>query len=108
MENLVIKNKTKIFIINYCEIISLNSYGRYTTVMTEKNKYTICKNLGLLEKELPAYFYRIHYSHIINIYMVLRIEGTIIIMSNGQTYKIANGRKKETINYITDFVRSSK
>lgn len=107
MEKFIIKNKTKIFIINHSEIISLNSCGGYTIVITDKNEYTICKNLGLLEKELPDYFYRIHYSHIININQVLSIEGRIIIMSNRLTYKIATGRKIEFINFITDFKKSS-
>ena len=105
MDKLIVKNKNKIFIIDFNDIISLNSDGRYTIIVAGEEEYTTCRNLGLLEKDLPAHFFRIHYSHIININKILSIDDMIINMNNGSTCKIARGRKKETINYISSFGR---
>ncbi len=103
MDKLIIKNKNRIFIIDFNDIISLNSDGRYTTIVAGEEEYTTCRNLGLLEKDLPSHFFRIHYSHIININKIVSIDCMKINMHNGLTYKIANSRKMETINYISNF-----
>lgn len=65
MEKLIIKNKNKIYIVDFNNVISLNSCGRYTIVVTEEKEYTVCKNLGQFEKELPEQFFRIHHSCIL-------------------------------------------
>ena len=103
MDNLIITNKDKIIIVNFDDIISLNACGRYTTIVTEEKEYVACRNLGLYKKELPERFFRIHKSCIINIEKILSISCKKILMSSGHTYKIANGRKMETINYIYRF-----
>ena len=103
MKKLIIKNRNKIFFVDFDDIISLNSCGRYTTIITEEKEYMVCKNLGLMEKELPENFFRIHHSTIINIHRIFIINCREIHMSSGHSYKIAKGRKKETIDYISHF-----
>jgi len=103
MDKLIINNRNQTFLIDFKDIISLNAWGRYTKIITKNGNHTSCKNLGLLEVNLPDYFYRIHYSYVINIHKISNINGKTINMVNGETYKIANNRKKETIEYIINF-----
>ncbi|MDD2381463.1 MAG: LytTR family DNA-binding domain-containing protein [Mariniphaga sp.] len=100
MEKLIVTRKSQTVLVDFQEIISINALGRYTTIVTEKKNYTICKNLGLLELETPDYFFRIHDSCIINIRRISNIDGKIVNMGNGETHKIANNRLKKFKDYI--------
>jgi len=100
MDKLIINNKNQIFLIDFKDIISLNAWGRYTKIITENENHTSCRNLGLLEVDLPDYFFRIHHSYVINIRKISSINGKTVNMMNGLAYKIANNRRKETIEHI--------
>ena len=100
MDKLIVNSKNQTFLIDFEDIISLNAWGRYTKIIMENENHTLCKNLGLLELGLPDYFFRIHDSYMINIHIISSIDGKMVNMVNGVTYKIANNRRKKFMEYI--------
>lgn len=100
MDKLIVNSKNQTFLIDFEDIISLNAWGRYTKVITDNKNHTSCKNLGLLELGLPNYFFRIHETYMINIRKISSIDGKMVNMMNGVTYKIANNRTKKFKEHI--------
>lgn len=100
MDKLIVNSKYQTFLIDFEDIISFNAWGRYIKIITENENHTLCKNLGLLELGLPNYFFRIHDSYMINIRKISSIDGRMVNMVNGATYKIANNRRKNFKEYV--------
>lgn len=86
--------------IDLSNIIRLEADKAYTTFyMKDGEQHIVAKNLGMYENLLPPhYFFRIHFSHIINLNYVkiyLKQDGGQVILSNGKKLPIARRRKEE-------------
>lgn len=67
--------------ISYGEIFYFESSGIHTYMATEKERILLPKNIGEIEKELPASkFYRTHHSYMVNIKKIRSID----VNRNGQ------------------------
>lgn len=82
------------------DIIYLNNEGNYTTFYVKPNlKYLISKNIGYFDEQLVLpMFYKCHQSSIINLQEVVqfnRIDGTHVIMSNGERVDVSRSKKEE-------------
>lgn len=87
------------------EIIFCKSEGKYTTFFLANGKKIVSgKNLGEYEKLLnSSYFYRIHYSYIINIRYLLSIvkkDGSYCELSNNISLPIAKRRQEGFNKFI--------
>ena len=69
--------------LNYSEIYYFESSGSYTYCVTNTKKTIFSKNIGEVEKEIPAdIFFRTHHGFIVNLTKINRIE----IKRNGKLY----------------------
>ncbi len=81
------------------QIMYLQSSGNYTHVYVQGGrKYVLSKNIGELEKLLPAHaFLRIHNEHIVNVHEIARYvkgRGGYVILKNNQHLDVSFRRKK--------------
>ena len=98
-EMLVISDRTGIYNIPLEGIIRFESQGAYSvTHAAMGEKYTSCKSLGAISKELHKVnkFFRIHNSHIINltkIKMYKKANGGVVVMTDGSEIPVSRRRK---------------
>jgi len=86
----------------YCE-----AADNYTFVAKKDGdqKLLVSKNIGQMEKLLPAYFFRPHKSYLINlneIKRVLKTDGGFIVMENEIQIPIARRRKDQFLEKISN------
>lgn len=89
-------------------ILYLKADGSYTHFYTtDKHKITVAKKISDFERlEAMGNFLRIHRSHIVNlsrIQKILKQDGGMVIMENGETLSISAERKNNLYNKFQDF-----
>ncbi len=102
---LALPSVEKIDFIKINDIMFFNANGNYTTVYTVNGiKYLTSKNIGDYEKDIdPDTFYRVHYSYIINMNYVSKInkkDGAYCELSNGLQIPIAKRRQYNFSKFI--------
>lgn len=102
---LAIPSVDKIDFIKTNDIMFFNAEGKYTTIYTVNGvKYLTSKNIGDYERNLDKdMFFRIHYSYIINMNYVIKInkkDGAYCELSNGLYIPIAKRRQDDFNKYI--------
>lgn len=89
-------------------ILYLKADGSYTHFYTtDKHKITVAKKISDFERlEAMGNFLRIHRSHIVNlarIQKILKQDGGMVIMENGETLSISAERKNNLYKKFEDF-----
>jgi two-component system LytT family response regulator len=102
---LAIPSVDKIDFIKISDIMFFNAEGKYTTVYTvDGTKYLTSKNIGDYERNIDQdTFYRIHYSYIVNMNYVTKInkkDGAYCELSNGLHIPIAKRRQDNFNKFI--------
>lgn len=78
-DKLFIKADSKIIKVAFHEIVVINGQGPYVQIITVNGrKIMSLQSMSKLEELLPANFYRIHRSHIVNIDHIDSIDGNMI------------------------------
>lgn len=78
-DKLFIKADGKIISVAFQDVIVINGQGPYVQMITAYNrKIMTLQSMSKLEELLPANFYRIHRSHIVNINHIDSIDGNMV------------------------------
>jgi len=99
-KTIIVNDKENFWVLQYDEIINIESAGNYSLVYTKESKKLLCHNtLNQLEEGLKSeVFFRCHRSHIINLKHISSVEkgrtGTALL-NNERVIPIANRRLKE-------------
>ncbi len=87
--------------INYNQIFYFESSGSYTFCVTDTKKIIFSKNIGEVEKEIPAsIFFRTHHSFIVNLYKIEKVKitrGGQISLFNGDFIPVS---QRKTMQFI--------
>jgi len=88
------------------DIIRVESYKNYSTIVTKSIKHTISKTMKDVEAILPPdRFYRVHNTHIVHfdfIDKILKSDGGNVLMQNDDLIPISKGKKKEFFAWFKD------
>ena len=89
-------------------ILYLKADGSYTHFYTtDRHRITVAKKISDFERlEAMGNFLRIHRSHIVNlsrIQKILKQDGGMVIMENGETLSISSERKNNLYKKFEDF-----
>lgn len=89
------------------KIMYIKALGRYSNVVLEDQRlFTITRNIGELEEELPArLFVRPHKSYLVNISGVDKIlhkDGGFLALKNGVEIEIARRKREEIIRRLSN------
>ncbi len=94
-DKLFIKADSKIIRVAFHDIIVINGQGPYVQInTTQDSKIMSLQSMSKLEALLPANFYRIHRSHIINIDHIDSIDGNMIKLKDHTAIMSKNKRDK--------------
>lgn len=91
-------------VIKKSDIVRVESYKNYSTIITNTEKHTVSKTMKDVEATLPkTTFYRVHNTHIVNflsIHKILKSDGGNVLMQNGDLVPISKGKKKEFFDWF--------
>lgn len=101
----ILKEKSKLEFVEKFNIISVQSEGHRTKVITTNSIYFSNKSLKEIEIELGDFFFRIRNNVIINILRIrsMDISNNLLLMDSNMDYLIAKRKKKEFIEYLDNF-----
>jgi DNA-binding LytR/AlgR family response regulator len=77
-----IKQKQAFIKIAWKDILYLESDDNYLKIILPNQLYTIRQSIHSIEQSLPAYFFKVHRSFIVNLHYVKQIEPGNIILTN--------------------------
>lgn len=99
-DKLFIKADSKIISVAFQDIIVINGQGPYVQLITVHNgKIMTLQSMSKLEELLPANFYRIHRSHIVNINHIDSIDGNMVRLKN-HTAVVSKNKRDEFLKLI--------
>ncbi|MFT6336210.1 MAG: two-component system LytT family response regulator [Saprospiraceae bacterium] len=97
-------------VVKKTDIIRVESYKNYSTIVTNSVTHTISKTMKDVEAILPdAAFYRVHNTHIVHfnfIDKILKADGGNVLMQNGDLVPISKGKKKEFFDWFKNRIDS--
>lgn len=97
-------------VIKKTDIVRIESYKNYSTIVTNSETHTISKTMKDVESILPKEaFYRIHNTHIVHfdfIDKILKSDGGNVLMQNGDLVPISKGKKKDFFHWFKDRIDS--
>jgi len=97
-------------VIKKTDIIRVESYKNYSTIVTSNSTHTISKTMKDVEVILPEdSFYRVHNTHIVHLNFIDRIlksDGGNVLMTNSDLVPISKGKKKEFFEWFKDRIDS--
>lgn len=87
------------------DITRIETYGNYSFVyLAEGDRLLVSRNLKEFEEMLPEPdFFRVHQSHIINTAFVVKVlkgEGDLAIMKDGEKIPVSRRRKEDFMNAV--------
>lgn len=102
---IVLRTSTDIHIVNLEEIIRCEADNTYTTFYFLNGlNLLVSKGLSEFEEQLSNHgFFRVHQSHMVNLFFVKRIEkgeGGSIHLSNGDTIPLSSRRKPQLLELL--------
>ncbi len=99
-DKLFIKADSKIISVAFQDIIVINGQGPYVQLITvHDRKIMTLQSMSKLEELLPANFYRIHRSHIVNINHIDSIDGNMVRLKN-HTAVVSKNKRDEFLKLI--------
>lgn len=99
-DKLFIKADSKIISVAFQDIIVINGQGPYVQLITvHDRKIMTLQSMSKLEELLPANFYRIHRSHIVNINHIDSIDGNMVRLKN-HTAVVSKNKRDEFLKQI--------
>lgn len=89
------------------DILYFEADGSYTHVVTNKEKYLVCKKIKEFHELLTndSRFFRVHRSYLVNIQQVKKYskkDGATLVFENNKVIPIAREKKNEFDGYIGD------
>ncbi len=97
-------------VVKKSDIIRIESYKNYSTLITVSTKHTISKTIKDVEAILPQnHFFRVHNTHIVHfefINKILKSDGGNILMRNGDVIPISKGKKKDFFSWFKEKIDS--
>lgn len=99
-DKLFIKADNKILKVTFGEIIVINGDGPYVKIITrDGRKILSLQSMSKLTQMLPANFFRVHRSHIVNIDHIDSIDGNMIKL-NEHTAVLSKNKRDEFLKLI--------
>ena len=93
-------------VIKKTDIVRVESYKNYSTIVTTLITHTISKTMKDVEAILSTdAFYRVHNTHIVHfdfIDKILKSDGGNVLMQNGDLVPISKGKKKEFFDWFKE------
>ncbi|MDR2919132.1 MAG: LytTR family DNA-binding domain-containing protein [Tannerella sp.] len=101
-DNLIVKSGSKVYRINYDELIYIEGQREYVTFHTTKQRITTLFSLKDLETKLPSdQFIRIHKSYIISLKHIDMIERNILQIA-GKQLPVGGSYKDNLMSFFKD------
>lgn len=88
--------------LNYSEVIYIESMGDFSKIYTVGEKHVILVGLKNLEKQLPAFFSRVHKQYIINVNHISTITSHEVHLSHNYIVPISASNRQELLDRIVD------
>jgi two-component system LytT family response regulator len=87
------------------DILYFEADGSYTHVITNKEKYLVCKKIKEFHELLTndSRFFRVHRSYLVNIQQIKKYskkDGATLVFENNKVIPIAREKKNEFDGYI--------
>lgn len=104
-----LQDKERNLLVNWAEILYMQSENVYIYVVFENDKYLVRKKLSDIEKEMPKHtFYKPHRSFVINLKFVKAYDGKKILMKNGVEIPLSRGKQKDFKGAMMNYLRFYK
>ena len=88
------------------DVIYLEGDGKYCLVRTKDDSFRSSKTLSQVQELLPEHcFYRIHKSYVVNMYCISSINGSELILTNGERAAIGRTRLASFRKSYMDFIK---
>lgn len=101
VDYLFVKVDKKHLRIPFTDILYLESYGNYVKIWVGTSLHLTPRTLTGFAEELPANFFRIHKSFIVNKQHIDYVEGAMVVMKNGQTLPVDKNFRKPIQEWFT-------
>ena len=82
------------------DIIRLKADGSYTYFITKNNRFIVSKNLRYYHNLLGNQFLRVHQSHLVHQDFIVSLNGSTLVLSNGDKIPVASRRKQEVLKAL--------
>lgn len=93
-------------LVNWTEILYVQSENVYINVYMEHNRYFIRKKISEIEEQMPKQlFYRPHRSYLINLRFVKSFDGKKIMMKNGNKIPLSREKRNEFKTLMINYLR---
>lgn len=103
-----LSDKDYTFFVEPAQVLYIKALGRYShVVLHDRRLFTVTRNLGDLELELPAsLFFRPHKSYLVNlegIDKILHKDGGFLLLKDGSQIGIARRKRSEIIRRLSSY-----
>ncbi|MFI5453533.1 LytR/AlgR family response regulator transcription factor [Pedobacter sp. UC225_61] len=88
--------------LNYDDVIYIESMGDFSKIYTANDKHITLVNLKNLERQLPAFFIRVHKQYIINLNQVSTITNNEIILNYNNAVPVSLTNRQELVEKIAN------
>jgi len=105
-QRLMLQTAGSVHFVKISDIIRCESDINYTTFFLSTGKsIMVSKTMGEFERLLPAFFFRAHRSHLINLNYVVEVKkrSGIAILSNNEKIEVSFRKKEAFLNALKDF-----
>ncbi|MFD0940916.1 LytR/AlgR family response regulator transcription factor [Pedobacter boryungensis] len=88
--------------LNYNDVIYIESMGDFSKIYTANDKHVTLVNLKSLERQLPAFFIRVHKQYIINLNQIATITQNEIVLNHNNTVPVSLINRQELVEKIAN------
>ena len=100
--HILLRKRSMRHIVYFDNVIYAKALGRYTEIVSEDEKYIVCKNLKEIYFELPNHlFIRIHRSYVINIKKIRMFDNKRVNLSNDTWLPISSRMYKDVLGVLS-------
>lgn len=105
-QRIVLQTAGSMHVVKVKDIIRCESDINYTTFYLNEGKpIVVSKTMGEFERLLPASFFRVHRSHLINLNYVVEVKKRtgIAILANNEKIEVSSRKKESFLQALKDF-----
>ncbi len=104
---IIIVQDNRRFSVDSRDIIYLEGQGKYCLVRTKDETFRSSRTISGVQQLLPVHcFYRIHKSYVVNMYYVSSIQGSEVVLLNGERASISRSHLKDFRKSYAEFVKN--
>lgn len=100
---LFIRDRSQRIRVAFQDLYCLEAQGNYTTVYAKSGKFSVCRNLRHVERQLPKVnFVRVHKSYIVSTNNIISIKNKTLILSDGTRVPIGRTYQNELFKRVNE------